>query len=267
MRYENFEEGHLAAQAARVGKGFSNNEVKGNCKKFSMNLESCYTFGKVFLRGVYMRKIIKLFIGIIFLVSVMFVGGILFIEKMFLSNEGNLVNHESVESHDVEHFIGGIGETARKLAAENDLYASVLLAQAILESDQGRSGLASAPNFNLFGMKGKYNEASVELKTQEDDGEGNMTTIVAEFRKYPSYEASIEDYVGLLRNGVSWDETFYEGAFKSNTSSYEEVTAFLTGTYATDSSYENKLNYLIEQYDLQKYDLPANQFQEVNAES
>lgn len=214
-----------------------------------------------------MKKLMKLLIGIALMVSLTFIVGLFILLKVIWPNDRELAESEPANNHSVEQFIGEIGESARELASKNDLYASVLLAQAILESDQGRSGLASEPNFNLFGMKGKYNEASVELKTQEDDGEGNMTTIVAEFRKYPSYEASIEDYVGLLRNGVSWDETFYEGTFKSNTASYEEATAFLTGRYATDSSYEEKLNDLIEQYDLQKYDFPNNHFQEVNAGS
>ena len=34
-------------------------------------------------------------------------------------------------------FIAEIGETSRYLAARNDLYASVMIAQAILESDSG----------------------------------------------------------------------------------------------------------------------------------
>ena len=38
----------------------------------------------------------------------------------------------------VEEFIGSIAETARKLGADNDLYASVMIAQAILESEQGQ---------------------------------------------------------------------------------------------------------------------------------
>ncbi len=39
---------------------------------------------------------------------------------------------------------------------ENDLYASVMIAQAILESGGGQSRLSQAPYFNLFGIKGTY---------------------------------------------------------------------------------------------------------------
>ncbi|GLC89303.1 glucosaminidase domain-containing protein [Lysinibacillus piscis] len=163
----------------------------------------------------------------------------------------------------VEEFIGLIAETARQLAAENDLYASVMIAQAILESNSGQSGLSTAPNHNLFGMKGRYQNNAVSLETSEDDGTGKLTTIIAEFRKYPSYEASMKDYANLLRNGVSWDKNFYAGAWKSNTTAYLEATKFLTGSYATDSSYQEKLNALIAKYDLQQYDTPIKQKQTI----
>lgn len=160
------------------------------------------------------------------------------------------------ESPSVEEFIGEIAETARKLGADNDLYASVMIAQAILESKHGQSGLASSPNYNLFGVKGKYQNDSVTLETSEDDGTGNMTTIRAEFRKYSSYEDSLKDYVHLLRNGVSWNKQYYTKVFKSNTASYKDATHYLTGSYATDSKYYEKLNHLITQYDLVQYDKP-----------
>lgn len=41
------------------------------------------------------------------------------------------------------------------------------------------------------------------------------------------------------------------------------MTAFLTGTYATDSRYEEKLNDLIEQYDLAQYDSPIKKKQKI----
>ncbi|MEO4053223.1 glucosaminidase domain-containing protein [Solibacillus sp. CAU 1738] len=161
------------------------------------------------------------------------------------------------ENPSVEEFIGEIAETARQLSADNDLYASVMIAQAILESNYGQSGLGSSPYNNLFGMKGKYKNNSATFATSEDDGAGNMSTIQAEFRKYPSYKDSMEDYVRLLRNGVSWNKDIYKGAFKSNSNSYADATKHLTGTYATDSKYNEKLNQLIIEYDLQQYDQPV----------
>lgn len=156
-----------------------------------------------------------------------------------------------------EKFIGEIGEVAREVAAEHDLYASVMIAQASLESHFGTSGLGSEPNYNLYGIKGKYDNQSVKMKTQEDDGKGNMSTIKADFRKYPDYHASMEDYAALLAKGTSWNKDIYADTFKTNARTYQEATEALTGSYATDSSYAEKLNALIEQYDLEAYDTSA----------
>ncbi|MGX6970211.1 glucosaminidase domain-containing protein [Vagococcus bubulae] len=151
-------------------------------------------------------------------------------------------------------FIEEIGEDAREIGQQNNLYASIMIAQAILESGSGNSSLARTPNYNLFGIKGSYQGNSVEMATLEDDGDGGLYTINAKFRKYPSYKESLADYAMLMSGGVSGRSTFYQGAWKSTTSDYKEATKYLTGRYATDSRYHEKLNGLIETYDLTKYD-------------
>lgn len=149
-----------------------------------------------------------------------------------------------------EVFISQIGETARQLGQENDLYASVMIAQAILESNSGRSALSAAPHHNLFGIKGQYAGQSATMPTLEDDGQGNTYNVNAEFRSYPSYVESLQDYVAILKHSR------YTYAWKSNTTSYMNATAALTGVYATDTSYNVKLNNLIQQYNLTQYDVP-----------
>ena len=151
-------------------------------------------------------------------------------------------------------FIEEIGEDARAIGQKNDLYASVMIAQAILESGSGNSGLAKDPNYNLFGIKGSYQGESVQMPTLEDNGSGGMYTISAKFRKYPSYKESLEDYATLMTGGTQGRSTFYQGAWKSNTNTYKDATKFLTGRYATDTRYNEKLNGLIETYDLTQYD-------------
>ena len=152
-----------------------------------------------------------------------------------------------------EVFISQIGETARQLGQENDLYASVMIAQAILESNSGRSALSAAPHHNLFGIKGQYAGQSATMATLEDDGQGNTYNVNAEFRSYPSYVESLQDYVAILKHSR------YTYAWKSNTTSYMNATAALTGIYATDTSYNVKLNNLIQQYNLTQYDVPGTQ--------
>lgn len=151
-------------------------------------------------------------------------------------------------------FIEVIAEDARVIAGENNLYASVMIAQAILESASGNSALASAPNYNLFGIKGSYEGASANFLTSEDNGSGSMFTIRSDFRKYPSYKESLEDYVKLIKGGTDYSNSFYSGTWKTNTTSYKDATKYLTGRYATDTSYNAKLNGLIDAYDLTEYD-------------
>ena len=162
------------------------------------------------------------------------------------------IHFEKDES--VESFIKKIGEPARKIGQKEDLYASVMIAQAILESASGTSQLAQAPNYNLFGIKGSHNGKSATFNTQEDLGDGTMTTIQAAFRAYENYEESFEDYAKLMKEGLSGNSDFYSGTWKSKTETYEDATKFLTGKYATDTSYNQKLNGLIETYDLTEYD-------------
>lgn len=159
-----------------------------------------------------------------------------------------------VKNQSTSDFINAIGVYARKIAWEHDLYASVMIAQAILESGAGNSSLSSMPYYNLFGIKGEFNGATVVMKTQEDDGKGNLFMIDSAFRQYPSYRESLEDYARLLKDGVFGNSDFYRGAWKSETTNYMEVTAFLTGRYATDNQYAEKLNQLIDIYELTCHD-------------
>lgn len=153
-----------------------------------------------------------------------------------------------------EQFISQIGEDARELCQENDLYASVMIAQAVVESASGSSGLSCEPYNNLFGIKGAYEGKSVRMKTQEDDGQGNLETIVAEFRRYPSLTESLKDYVGLLTGN-----SLYAPVKKSNTESYEDACDYLQGHYATSATYSRTLKAYIDTYDLTQFDVPSDQ--------
>ena len=153
-----------------------------------------------------------------------------------------------------EQFINQIGEQARELCQENDLYASIMIAQAVVESASGSSGLSCEPYNNLFGIKGAYEGKSVRMKTQEDDGQGNLETIVAEFRRYPSLTESLKDYVGLLTG-----DSLYAPVKKSNTESYEDACDYLQGHYATSTTYSRTLKAYIDTYDLTQFDVPSDQ--------
>ena len=153
-----------------------------------------------------------------------------------------------------QQFLNKIIPAAQQATEGKDVYTSVMIAQAALESAWGTSALSAEPNHNLFGVKGNYNGQSVNMYTLEDAGAQKYYGIYDNFRKYPSYKESMDDYVDKIINGIKGAPMFYSGAWKSRTNSYQDATRYLTGRYATDTAYYAKLNRIIEQYDLTKYD-------------
>ena len=151
-------------------------------------------------------------------------------------------------------FLNTAAKQAQRAAKKYGVYPSVMIAQAIVESDWGQSGLAVKGN-NLFGMKAddSWTGKSVTMKTQEWNGK-KYVTVDAAFRAYPNYEASFADNGKKLRLGVSWQPDRYQGAWIENAKSYTNATKALTGTYATAPTYNKTLNQRITEYDLTQYD-------------
>ncbi|OJG48414.1 muramidase [Enterococcus gallinarum] len=169
----------------------------------------------------------------------------------------NTVVRSNFAAPNTAAFITEIATYAQPVAQANDLYASVMIAQAILESGWGRSALSQSPNHNLFGIKGSHNGQTVYMNTAEYLN-NQWLTMKEPFKKYPSYKESFEDNARTLRNvSLGNGNYYYAGAWKSNTSSYRDATQWLTGRYATAPNYASSLNTVIQQYGLTKYDTPA----------
>lgn len=158
-----------------------------------------------------------------------------------------------------QQFIDQLAVDAQKLGLKYDVFASVMIAQAILESGSGTSGLSVAPNYNLFGVKGSYSGQSVSLPTQEDRGNGELYTISAAFRRYPSYAESLGDYVSLIREGISGNGNYYQEVWRSESKNYLRAAQALTGKYATDTTYHKKISSIIAAYHLTLYDEPLSE--------
>lgn len=149
-------------------------------------------------------------------------------------------------------FINAIAHDALHIAKENNIYPSVMIAQAGLESNWGRSGLAVHSN-NLMGTKGSWNGKTTNMRTREVVN-GESIYINANFSVYDSWGDSLARYGQLLRNGISGNAEFYSGTWRENTTSYRDATEWLEGRYATDDKYTAKLNHVIEMYDLERFD-------------
>ncbi|OFN02640.1 hypothetical protein HMPREF2626_01640 [Aerococcus sp. HMSC062A02] len=150
-----------------------------------------------------------------------------------------------------EDYINKIGTAAQKVA--KNIYPSVTIAQAILESDWGRSSLARQYN-NHFGIKGSYNGKTVRLGTSESNGQYYYNT-VAGFRSYPNTESSVIDHENLFTSST-WLKNHYRHVLSAN--SPEAQCRALQGTYATDHRYASKLINIINTYNLKRFDKKTN---------
>ena len=121
--------------------------------------------------------------------------------------------------------------------------ASLTIAQAILESAWGLSGLTVRSN-NLFGIKGQgVNSATFEYIN------GKRIEIVAGFKSYPDWETSIADHSGLFLRLDRYKNLIGCADYKQ---ACKNVQA---DGYATAPNYADSLIKLIEQYKLYQYDV------------
>ena len=150
----------------------------------------------------------------------------------------------------VQSFLNTIGPVAQQVAQENGIYASVMIAQAALESGWGNSAL-STEGHNLFGVKWNGTGNYVTMPTQEYYG-GQWHTINAKFQSYNSYYDSLTSYAQLIKNN-------FPNSTRANAATPQIAAANLKngvyGSYATDPNYANSLDRMISDYGLTRYDV------------
>ncbi len=120
------------------------------------------------------------------------------------------------------------------------------IAQAILESGWGKSGLA-ANNHNLFGIKGKGPAGTVVLNTKEYRA-GAERMERHGFRAYHSDDESLVDHARLLSTS-----RYYRTAMSHRDDS-ERFAHDLTGVYCPNPEYGKRLVQIMRQYDLDRFD-------------
>lgn len=152
----------------------------------------------------------------------------------------------------VQSFLKTIGPVAQQVAQENGIYASVMIAQAALESGWGNSTL-STQGHNLFGVKWNGTGNYVTMPTQEYYG-GQWHTIYAKFQSYNSYYDSLTGYAQLIKSN-------FPNSTRANAATPQVAAANLKygvyGSYATDPNYANSLDRMISDYGLIRYDVYA----------
>jgi flagellum-specific peptidoglycan hydrolase FlgJ len=116
--------------------------------------------------------------------------------------------------------------------------APVTVAQFLLESNWGQAGMGDAHNY--FGIKARPGEPFV-TKTTTEFVNGQPVKVDAKFRAYASMAQCFADHASLICERVRSDgQKIYAAALEHG----DDPVAFaraLTGVYATDPAYGDKL--------------------------
>ena len=125
---------------------------------------------------------------------------------------------------------------------------SPIIAQAILESGWGKSGLASKYH-NYFGLKcgSSWKGKSVNMATKEEYKVGTLTNIRDNFRVYDSMETGVKGYFEFIN-------TKRYANLKGVTSPEEYVKRIKADGYATSSTYVDNIMRVIRDNKLTRFD-------------
>lgn len=143
---------------------------------------------------------------------------------------------------DIPHYIVTFSEIAQREMQEYGIPASITLAQGLLESGYGKGELALKTN-NHFGIK-CHTGWQGDYDFHDDDAKGEC------FRKYNHPMYSYRDHSIFLST-----RSRYAFLFDYKTTDYKNWAKGLRKAgYATDKKYPQKLIYLIEKHQLNKFD-------------
>lgn len=148
-----------------------------------------------------------------------------------------------------KEFVEQIAACVKKYAwAYGIAVHSPIIAQAILESGWGKSGLASKYH-NYFGLKcgSSWKGKSVNMATKEEYKVGTLTNIRDNFRVYDSMEAGVKGYFDFIN-------TSRYANLKGVKSPEEYVRRIKADGYATSSKYVDNIMRVIRDNKLTRFD-------------
>lgn len=150
-----------------------------------------------------------------------------------------------------EDFIAELAPAAQKSARGSGIPASVILAQAALESGWGTSKLYRQGR-NIFGMKASpyWHGNTLTIPTMEFI-QGRQVTVDAVWRAYASFEESIADHAALLMSARRYQPCFAQKEAAGFARELQECG------YSTNPRYAELLLQIIRTHNLTTYDAVA----------
>ena len=143
-------------------------------------------------------------------------------------------------------FLATLKPYAMKDMKETKILASLTAAQGFIESNKGNSGLTQKAN-NLFGIKGFYNGQSEKMWTTEYYN-GIKQRVLADFRKYPSWQESVNDHSSLFNRLARYKN------LRGETDYIKACNNVKADGYATSPTYATTLIETINKYKLYEWD-------------
>jgi flagellum-specific peptidoglycan hydrolase FlgJ len=152
-----------------------------------------------------------------------------------------------------QNYIKAIAMIVQAACAGAHLFPSLMIAQAILESNNGKSVLAAKHN-NHFGIKAStgWTGAIATFLTWEVI-KNKSVQVKANFRSYKTLWEGFADRVKFLQVNPRYAKA---GVFAARTPE-EQAQALLKAGYATDPNYPKKLIEIVNNYNLKQYDEPS----------
>ena len=150
-----------------------------------------------------------------------------------------------------EEYISRYSQHVINAVKHSPLFASVMMAQAILESSdaQGAAGNSTLARQgkNHFGLKAdaSWKGEKINLNTHEVI-DGITTEVTADFRMYTDDGASFKDRIKFLMN----NKRYRRSKVFTASSPAEQAKALQLADYATDPDYAEKLIHLMTKHNL-----------------
>ena len=178
-------------------------------------------------KKIYKKRKTKTSIPLIF--AGVLVIGLAFVFSLHTLSDFGVEKEQQEETLSRQDFIDQLVPHAKELQQGYGVLPSIILGQAILESNWGQSQLASQ----------YVNEQWI--------------TIQGVFKVYNSWNESLDDHTMLFVNGTNWDPKLYAGVLTA-TDYRQAAQALQSAGYATDPDYASKIISVIETYNLEQYD-------------
>ncbi|MGZ8194352.1 MAG: flagellar assembly peptidoglycan hydrolase FlgJ [Methylosarcina sp.] len=161
------------------------------------------------------------------------------LEDFSQTAEFQLKNTQAVSIHSSQDFIKQLHPFAERAAKELGVEPKMLLAQAALETNWGRSLIkhSDGSSFNLFNIKADKSWLGRKAQANAVEFDHGMAKKVnSPFRSYNSFEESFRDYVNFIKNNPRYGDALRQ---VGNPELY--MHKLQQAGYATDPNYAEKV--------------------------